>query len=891
MSRTRPFSVAAVLAIVAASVIGGSASASAAVPSSITLDTPATGSDTSSTTITAAGVFGEALTETTSVTVRTRGETALDTIICAVDVPAGETAWTCDGDLQSGLNLIYAFAVATADPTGPLVDSLPPGGNVADDAAQVVNWGTEAPTAVSPGYGADVTDRTPTFSGTGPRLGSILVREGAETLCTATVDRDGAWACDSVELAYGDHSTVVVESTHYDGSPGSQTESPLTVLVPVPTATFAIGAATVATTATGDPSATLDISLGVYNAAIEGFDPVTDCAGAGPTLTCDYGVLAPATYTSSAGAQIGGENSNRQNGFFRIPVAPTISGTGGISRATLSGSATSGDTVRVSDASGAEVCVTQSVGGSWSCSTPATAGSRSYSAIAQDGGATFQASSDSDVESMTFLGLSARSASVYVLVQSPPRQAPVAPVVAPLVYTATFAWDGEELHPGDSTTLTGDGVPAGSLVEAELHSTPVALGSTAAADDGSFRLDVRVPEDIEPGEHHFVVFVTPTGEARTQFEQPVAITAVATPAEESTPDADESGVDAATDRNNLAAPTSFTTSLETLPELLAELIANPAVLGGAGLAAIALLLFVGFPAELLNATLSEQYDRFARRLPSGSGLGARVRDWFSRTPVLGGIWITVAAAFIFGFVDPAFGFDLASLRTVLACAVALFFVGFFSSALTGYIVKRRWSLPNVIELKPLGLILTVAGVVMSRVLDFSPGFLIGLILGLSLAASASAAQEAKASLIRAGIVFVLAVGAWIAYSVVIATGGTETAGGTFALDVLVAMTGEGLTALLIGLLPFRFLDGESVFAHSKPWWAIAWGVSAIAFLIIIVPSSWGEINGSLVLWTVILVGFALVALGVYLYFRFWAPKPEEADDEVRNPETHAVIPR
>lgn len=901
MSRRRPLSIAAVFAIVVISVFGGPLSASAAIPSAITFDTPLSGSDTSLYAAETSGTFGEPLTVDTIVSVRSQDEGFTEYEICQVLVPAGATTWTCQATLRSGAQRMYALAY---DPTDPVINISSPGW------VDVVNWGTEALVVSSPAASSTTFDPTPTFTGTGPRKGDVIVFDGGEAICTATVSRDGDWSCTPTDdLGYGAHS-ITVESTFYDGSAGTQASVPLEVAIPpAPAVTHAIGPATLATTVTGDPASGVGIDLYEYS-GIESMDFVTGCPDAGgeyafggPTVTCDFGVLTPNVYLTDAGQRISNYDSARQIDYFRIPVAPTLTATAGTASVTISGSATTGDTVRVTDESGSQVCAVVAAGGSWSCFVTAPAGAHTYSALSVDAGATFRSSSDGPVESMAFLGLSARSASVSVTVIAPavvakPAAKPTpTPTPTPLVFTANFGWDGDELHPGDSTVLTGDGAPAGSLVDVELHSTPIALGSTTAADDGTFSIPVTIPLDIEPGDHHFVVFVTPVGEARAQFEQSVAITALpdAVEAETDTDDDDEPAASTVqttgSNRNDLSEPTSFTTSLATFPELLAEILSNPAALGGAGLAAIALLLFVGFPAELLNATFSEQYGRFTRGLPGDTGLLGRVKAWFIRTPVLGGIGITFAAAFLFGFVDPSFGFDLASLRTVLACALALFFVGFFSSALTGFIVKRRWSIPNVIELKPLGLILTVVGVVMSRVLDFSPGFLIGLILGLSLAASATVAQEAKASLIRAGIIFVLAVGAWIVYSIVMATGGTDSPGGTFALDVLVATTGEGMTALLIGLLPFRFLDGESVFKHSKLWWAISWGLSALAFLVIIVPSSWGEINGSLILWIVILGGFGLVALGLYLYFRFWAPKVPEEEPETRNAETHEVTSR
>jgi hypothetical protein len=184
----------------------------------------------------------------------------------------------------------------------------------------------------------------------------------------------------------------------------------------------------------------------------------------------------------------------------------------------------------------------------------------------------------------------------------------------------------------------------------------------------------------------------------------------------------------------------------------------------------------------------------------------------------------------------------------------------------------------VIEIKPLGIILAIVGVALSRVLEFSPGFLIGLLIGIGLVGRTTAAQQAKATLVQAGVVFGLALLGWVGYSILSATTAPDSFATALAFDTMVAVTTEGLTALFIGLLPFKFLDGAALFAHSKVVWAAAYAVVAASFVLIVIPSAWGDPGGSLWLWVAVVGGFAVVAVGVYLYFRFLA-KPIDDDDE------------
>ncbi|MDF1478049.1 Ig-like domain-containing protein [Leifsonia sp. H3M29-4] len=560
------------------------------------------------------------------------------------------------------------------------------------------------------------------------------------------------------------------------------------------------------------------------------------------------------------------------------PAGPVITGPGSTTTSThpvITGTAEPFATIVVyrdgMPAACQEGTVTANSAGAWSCTSSA--------ALAVGGTFAFGALQVDRAGNASTAGVPPAQLAVTVV---PPSATP-SPVTTPaprvfLPWTFQFTAAGDEFAPGDTTRLTGSGLPAGASVEIEFHSTPVKVGTTTVADDGTFDVLVTIPQDAEPGAHRFVVLVTPVEGLPSVQERAVMVVlptrAIETPAEAATAHAAESG-GAAGDRSNPAAPSGLTGTIRTLGSILA----NPVIIGTAALSGLALLLLVAFPAELLNSTISEQYQRFTRRVPRLTAL-ERFTNWLERVPWLGALLITAIAAVIFGFADPGFGFDVTSLRVVLACAIALFIVGYLASAISGAIVRGRWHLGTTMELKPLGLVLTVVGVVLSRLLDFSPGFLIGLLLGIGLIGRTSAAERAKATLVQAGVVFTLAMLGWIGYSLLMAGGPPETFTSALLVDTLVAVTTEGLTTLFVGLLPLRMLDGSTVFEHSKLAWAAAYTITAAAFVLIVVPSAWGELDGSLWTWIVVLGGFAIVAVGLYLYFRFVAPAPEEHEAKI-----------
>jgi hypothetical protein len=169
------------------------------------------------------------------------------------------------------------------------------------------------------------------------------------------------------------------------------------------------------------------------------------------------------------------------------------------------------------------------------------------------------------------------------------------------------------------------------------------------------------------------------------------------------------------------------------------------------------------------------------------------------------------------------------------------------------------------------------GVVLSRLLEFTPGVLLGLFLGLGLVGATTVAQRAKATLVQVGVVFSLALLGWVGYSILVATTTPDTFATTLAFDTLVVVTAEGLTALFVGLLPIRMLIGPGILDYSKTLWALVYALVATAFVLIVLPSAWGEIDGPVWTWVIVLVGFAVVSLAVYLFFRFTSKEDDDED--------------
>ena len=450
-----------------------------------------------------------------------------------------------------------------------------------------------------------------------------------------------------------------------------------------------------------------------------------------------------------------------------------------------------------------------------------------------------------------------------------------------------------EYRPGDAVHLSGSGLPFGAFASAELHSTPVLLGTDVANGSGTFSIDSTIPMDIEPGQHQFVVTVSADGANPSTVSAPITVLAPSgapeSPAEEPVAEEPEreqgtsldhasasSNEWVAADRDDPASPSALTESVATVGYLWA----NPVVLGVSAVIALVLLLFVTFPAELLNATISEQLGHADSRRDRTPGWWTAFQAGIDRVPVVSGTILVLIAAVIFGFIDPRFGFDIVSLRVVLACAIALFVMVLVTNLVAGGIARRKWDLVPRIELRPLGLILAVLGVLTSRLLDFVPGIMIGMLAGLVLLGSSSATSRLRATIVRAMVIWAFAVVAWLTYSVVVGGLAGTSFGGNLFVETLVAATTEGLTALLVGMLPLRFLEGSTVFRASKRSWAVLYFSIALTWVVVVLPMNFVALRGPILQWAIVAIAFALLAVGVSVAFAIRARRKQAAEREI-----------
>ena len=363
----------------------------------------------------------------------------------------------------------------------------------------------------------------------------------------------------------------------------------------------------------------------------------------------------------------------------------------------------------------------------------------------------------------------------------------------------------------------------------------------------------------------------------------------------------------------VAGAVPFRASVPTLSKVNLD----PIILLQSVAIAVGFALFIPFPGALFDNTLEANYEEV---IGWGRSARRRLTAPFRRRPAATPIddqesepnkasdeWRSparLAIALLLGvllgcFLDPTFGITIVSAGTfigVLAGVLLTMFV-FALPRLTAYRANQRntastagedgsaadahgWD-PYVRAL-PAALIIAIGCVLVSRLTNFQPGYLYGLIIGVTAAHQLSDAQSARSAAIATVVMLVFALVAWLAYGWV--ANRTQSAGGpelifvvlqTFLVTVMVA----GLQGALLGLLPMRFFAGGKMIKWNKWVWGALLVVSGFAFWHVLVNPTSGYLADSsrtpLVTIVGLLIFFSLGSVAFWAYFRF-RRRPAEA---------------
>jgi hypothetical protein len=475
---------------------------------------------------------------------------------------------------------------------------------------------------------------------------------------------------------------------------------------------------------------------------------------------------------------------------------------------------------------------------------------------------------------------------------------------------------------GQDIVVTGSNLPPDSRVRVDIHSVVRLLGWTVVGSDGTFRLVTTIPSDLDPGTHSIVVTVyPPTGASAQQVKTipvgPAPVNQVvlgafdpgnANPGAVDTPP-QASHAPAA---NGLGDATTFGTSLKTARDI--HLTASS--IGVIGTLAAAIILLFAFPAEILRLTFVNNYERIERFAAAGKArvrraaprlvrdavaipaglrrarrrVGAAAGAVAARFPFLGSDWASVLAtavvgAVILSFADPSFGFHGSSARLLLAMFLSILLVVVTMNTVIRVFAVARFHTQATFKTMPFALLFMVVGVIASRLSHFHPGFVIGLVMGVTYARHLHKKDEATLALVGAGTFFTIGVASWFAFGALPSGAGHEGFWPELLHEVFAAGTLESFVALVVGLLPLTFLEGRPIFEWSRKVWAGVYAVVLVAFMVLIVPISgnFHDSRGNLALLLTGLVAFSAVALAIWYAFRVAERRDREREAATTEP--------
>lgn len=300
---------------------------------------------------------------------------------------------------------------------------------------------------------------------------------------------------------------------------------------------------------------------------------------------------------------------------------------------------------------------------------------------------------------------------------------------------------------------------------------------------------------------------------------------------------------------------------------------------------LSLVLLIAFPSQLFNSTLQAHYDevmgrlgrfRPAGRLPSWlRGLTAREGGGSPRLLLAG---VFVLGGLMGSLLDPRWGFDRATLEGFLGILVATAFTTAVYTWVHAQYYRRALQLHGRFRIYGGGILVALACLLVSRLTAAEPGYLYGVLLGFTVGAAGSRLarhHQGRQVGLGAAATLLVSVAVWLLWTPVKAAADATDAGPLVVLSTAMAgVFAGGITSLLFGLLPLRWLDGEKLLAWRRLPWAVLVLAGMFLFVHVVLnnAASTPHPGRNLAVTVALFAAFGAVSVGFWAYFRFRAER-------------------
>jgi DNA-binding beta-propeller fold protein YncE len=318
-------------------------------------------------------------------------------------------------------------------------------------------------------------------------------------------------------------------------------------------------------------------------------------------------------------------------------------------------------------------------------------------------------------------------------------------------------------------------------------------------------------------------------------------------------------------------PSTIATSLPTPVQAFGS---AAAVVAGAGIA-LGAILFITFPAQLFNLTFQENYadirDWLRRRWPSR--LRMRTTQTDSRGASarrLGFTAVLLLGALLGGLLDPNFGLSIATVYTYIGIVLAMCVGMAVPAVVTGaYHRFRRDDTSWTVHALPVGLVVAAGCVLVSRLTQFEPGYLYGLICGIAFTVTLSKRTKGHIIALTSLATLFVSVVCWIAWVPIngLATHFHPFFGLVILDDLLASVFVGGLVGCTITLLPLRFLPGWDLRQWHQGAWLSCFALAGFGVVeILLIPHNDNHSNAPLITTLVLMVVFGGLSVGMREWF-------------------------
>lgn len=325
--------------------------------------------------------------------------------------------------------------------------------------------------------------------------------------------------------------------------------------------------------------------------------------------------------------------------------------------------------------------------------------------------------------------------------------------------------------------------------------------------------------------------------------------------------------------------------------MLGDLSLDPGVASTNFALAVVTLIILILTAAVFNQTLEENDRRiqgiisnisspFTRMLNAANRMTGGAGDNY------GGLWALVSPfvglaviAGVYGLEEPDAGLNDRTLVLFFS-----YFGAFAAATLTfegvQWIFSRRYGARGVIRVFPIGVLVAIAAVVITKITGFQPGLMYGFVAANAVVSDTKFTREqaGKQTLYPSLALLGACLLAWVVAGPLRTYAEDHPAWYNAVPEgIAVGLFVSGLQGLFFQLIPIDFMDGRKLFDWSKAWWLAVSVVSAFLFWQVLINDSEDTIDAMTSTSTVValLVAMACLAITITLWLFFRALGPEE----------------